>query len=239
MSSSILYSILQAAGFTMFFSFHGRNGYTGDLRDDSIIDRSKFPRLESGKIFSWSSITHISCVTLPILAGTYYWGKIRAESNKIIGKNIGLRCCSGLGILIIFDLFSWYERLRYYGPRRVYGLDENDIPTTIKRPQSDKEILWMRTNQIILPSTLCFIGNLTGFAPFLFVPVITWKCFLHYWVLFQDDEIRKLVGKGHMDPYRELIQTKGYQYALEIYCSQKNIKSSDASKRLFEMDLSQ
>ena len=112
-----------------------------------------------------------------------------------------------MGLIIIFDEVSWLYRLRMYGPKAEYVLVD-EKPRLVPRIKSKEELEWYRANQLFVPATATIFGQLTGFFPYLFIPIISWKCFWHFWVIYHNDSVLRELGIGQYTTFRILEREK-------------------------------
>ena len=226
-----------AAGTACIFSCHPlMGGYNGSSPTPNNQDSGKFPVLGSHQFppcfTEPPELAHLGAITGSVLAGTFGWVYIRC-GNSSIRKKMGIRCTAALAGLMVFDLASWYWRLRIYGVKAGYFLREDNFPHYEERTKFQNEVLWYRCNQVVVPIVLAVGGHITGVLPFLLVPIVTWKAFLHFWVLYQD--IHVFLGRGPMSCFKELEDTLGRDTALEYYCEYKKLDNTVEASSLYDI----
>jgi len=221
------------------FSFH--SWFPVGKRNSVSSEEVQFPKLPADKFPSCfatpSGLLHIAGITIPILAGTGGWCYRRAIHNKLSApKSVALRSTAVMGCLLLFDGLSWLLRLLVYGTKNAFIL-EDEKPKLVSRIKEKNEIMWYRTNQIILPTILTLAGTYTGAFPFLFVPIISWKALWHFWVIYQGEGILLDVGNGPMAPFRQLEAEKGKKHAIMRYCEHKNLQNTAEAEELYDCDM--
>jgi hypothetical protein len=215
------------------FSFHAISGSRSRSvsADTSLVSFPKAERLPRS-VTEWAGMAHVVGVTLPVLASTYFWASVRATENSLVPRKIAIRCTAALAFMMVFDGASWLYRLRTFGTKRAYTLVEQR-PELVSRPQTDEEVRSYRINQVLLPSVLVIGGQLSGLCPFMFVPVLTWKTFWHFWVLYQTETVLTELGVGSMAPFRELESREGHEVALSAFCAYKHLVVSPEAEALY------
>ena len=226
--------IAYAGGVVTCFSFHPLLGKRAN--GSALTNYPLFPQLPANELpaplRSAEGLINLAAITVPTAIGTYFWSGLRATGSGFV-KPKGIGGVVAIVGLMSFDIGSWVRRLQVYGVQNAYYLSEENKPATITRPKSEREILTYRCNQVLLPSLLVVGGQWSGVCPQLLLPILTWKAFWHFYLIYQNLEVQKQLGVTPGAAFRELEEQEGREIALQYFCDWKHLSVSAHSEALY------